>query len=359
MLHRLFPCLALFCACGGARAAAPAGDATPVATVAAVPVPPASSAVVAVIAPPAAAGAPATECTLTQDGWASPTPRALRTPSGAVFAEISGADRLVVSTRTGPALQVRVHGTVLETVPHEGDLPVYSRSPRLFAEVLLAGPGTALQWRPEGEGLRVTLPTDRRVRLEGARVASGVVACSALALVGLPANGVIADHAIAGPREVAVSASPDGPTVARLAVPARTLVQVQETKGTRAKVAWYIDGGPLDDASVVGWIDASLLRDGAAGNLDGRGSALGGMSGTSDWVGCRSAHPLFVDAGKGPEQVGTLEVGTQVRTLGKSGAMKAVEIVGPAVRPSPSPLRLRGGARFVVADDVAKDCGGT
>jgi hypothetical protein len=83
-----------------------------------------------------------------------------------------------------------------------------------------------------------------------------------------------------------------------------------------------------------------------------------GMEGTSHWSGCRTDHPLLADAGGGPENVGTILRGTRISKGKRHGALVAVEIVGPALRQVPPPLKLRAGARFLLAPADATECGG-
>ncbi|MBA3546169.1 MAG: hypothetical protein H0T76_06790 [Nannocystis sp.] len=291
---------------------------------------------------------------ITQESWEGTRP--LRTPSGLVFATMTGAELLGLTTQGGATLQSTLHGLQLRTTPRPGDLPLFARTDELlFAGVLQAGRATDLGWSPaDGPRMRVAPPRDARVRF--VQSPDLEVACADLSLEPGYTEHMSANRWLRGRGRVAVAASPGGPTMLELRLSDRVKVTQLDRNGPHAKIAWRIDDGKLDDATVIGWVDARLLRD-----LDTRGGGggtgyTGGLEGTSHWIGCQTEHPLLVDAGRGPEHVGTILAGTRVRKGPPRGALVQVEIEGPAVRQVPPPLRLHARAKFLLAPEHATEC---
>ena len=289
-------------------------------------------------------------------------PRALRTPSGRVFATIHQADELTVSTQGGAAVQTRLHGLLLRTTPRAGDLPLFVRNDELlFAGVLQAGQSTGLGWSPAaGPHMRVAPPRDPRVRF--VQRPDREVACADLTLVPGYGEHESGDHGLRARPSIAVAASPGGPAAVELRLAKDVLIAQLDRNGPQAKIAWSIEEGALADATVIGWVDARLVTD-FRGGKGGSGmsgmSGMGmGMEGTSHWSGCRTDHPLLVDAGRGPEEVGTILAGTRITRGPRRGALVAVDIVGPALRHNPAPFQLRAGVRFLLAPADATECGG-
>ena len=306
--------------------------------------------------PVATPSPPPTTCVITQEWWTTTSRRELRTPSGLVFATITQAESLTLTTQGGATLQSKLHGLELRTTPRAGDIPLFARTDELlFAGVLQAGRATDLGWSPaDGPRMRVAPPRDPRVRfIQNPELA---VACADLSLVPGDSEHLGADRWLRARGSIAVAASPGGPTVLKLQLPRAVTVTQLDRNGPHAKIAWLIDDGKLADATVIGWVDARLVSDlDRKGGGGGTGSGMG-LEGSSHWSGCQTEHPLLVDAGRGPEPVGTILAGTRVRKGPRRGALVSVELEGPSVRQVPPPLRLRAGAKFLLAPDHATEC---
>lgn len=278
----------------------------------------------------------------------------LRTPSGRAYAAITQAENLTLSTEGGTRVTLESHGLRLRTQPDR--LPVYARRGLLFAEVLQAGAATALRWTAiDGPQLRVTPPTDPRLHF--VRGPTADVACTDLTLEPGSTELPVPDHALRGRGPIAVAASPGGPAALTLALKRSISVKLLARDGPHAQIAWPIGDRTLADATVIGWVAGDLvngpavLSGGSAGD-----SRLGGMSATSDWGGCSKEHPLLADAGRGPEPVGEILVGTRVKKGPRRGALISVMVEGPAVQMVPPAVKARPGATFLLAPADAADC---
>lgn len=292
---------------------------------------------------------------LTQEWWSPEKPRALRTPSGRVYAAISQAENFTLTTAGGVTVTLETHGLRLHTTPKPGELPVYPRGGLLFAGVLQTGGGTGLHWTAlDGPQLRVTPPTDPRVQFASSPTAD--IACAELSLAPIPTDLVVPDHALRGRGPIAVAASPGGPIVLTLNLKRNINVRLLTRTGPHAFIAWPIDDGALADSAVIGWVRGDLVHD----PVPTRGSSVegsaGGMSGTSDWGGCSKEHPIFADAGRGPEPVGEILVGTRVKKGPRRGALITVTIEGPSIQMVPPAIKPRAGTTFLLAPDDATDC---
>lgn len=298
---------------------------------------------------------PPTECLITQESWSSEQARVLRTPSGRVYGSFTHADELELRTRGGATVTLLSHGLRLRTRPAAGDLPLYAATEPVFAEVLRAGRGTGLRWVAiAGPSLQVSPPADPRLRFRRKPVA--VLACTALSLMPGASERVVPDHGLSAGNNIAVAASPGGPPRLTLALAQAVAVQLLARSGSQAQIAWPIDERAFADATVIGWVDAARVSD-EVPRIGGSFGAAGlAMMGTSDWGGCTAEHPLLVDAGRGPERVGEILVGTRVKQGPRRGAHVAVEIEGAAVRQHPASVQTRAGASFLLAAADATDC---
>lgn len=318
--------------------------------------PPAPSTAPPAPAPAPAPLAPATTCEIKQEHWDARPARPLRTPSGRIYATLTGADTLRFTTQDHVTAEATVHGLRLQTTPHAPDLPLYPRDELLFAGVVRAGGGTALRWSAvDGPHLRVAPAPDRRVRFIATPEQD--VACDRLALQRGYGDSPAPYHRLRPRGPIAVAATMDGPPVVHLQLTRPVPVALLERVGPRAKIAWPISDGPLADATVIGWVAGHLVDEltrADGGTLHGLGGL--GMAGTSHWGGCTAEHPLHVDAGRGPEPVGTILPGTRVRTGPRRGALVLVEVEGPATRLIPTPVKLHPGAQFLLAPADARDC---
>ena len=290
-----------------------------------------------------------------EDWWTTDTPRALRSPSGRLYATVTGASRVTLSTDGGATIELETHGLRLRTTPGPTDLPVYVARELVFAGVLKVGRATALRWTAStGPHLRVGPPADPRVRF--VRRPEAEVACTDLRLTPEYTDLVVPEHSMRGRGPIAVAASPGGPTVLTLATRGSLAVKLLERSGPHAHIAWPIADRALADATVIGWVDGRLVGP-PAPLIEGSFSSAGlGMTGSSDWGGCTAEHPLFADAGRGPERVGELLVGTRVQPGRRRGTLTEVTIIGPSVRQDPPPVKPRTGARFLLAPADATDC---
>jgi hypothetical protein len=318
----------------------------------------ASLAIIAAWSPAAAGPAPAPTaagCVIAAGGWSGPR-LLLRPPRGRPFATVTAGD-LTLRTADRVSLEVAVLGVRLDTAPRPADVPLFLRSRTVVGGVVKTGPGTALLWRPRGDGLRLALPADRRIRFAAAPFLD--VACADVQLQGwwgrwrepLPSGGGSWVQ-IAGERE--------GKPAASIRLPSADAVEMVERVGRRARIEWYLADGPLADATVVGWIDAAdVPPPSVMGGLIG---VIGGLSGgesegTSDVRGCSVEHPLLVATSAGREAIGVILPGTRVTVRGRPrGGFATVNLIGPSVVETPPALRLRPGARWVMAAADAADC---
>lgn len=304
---------------------------------------------------PPAVDPPATTCEIHTEYWYSHGPRTLRSESGRAYGTIRHADEMRLTTAGGAAVEFTSLGLRLRMRKHAGDVPVYPRRELVFADVLQAGLGTPLGWSAvEGPRLRVAPPRDRRVRFVSAPALE--VDCEALTLESGYSDVVTADRRLRPRGPIAVAATPGGPAVLHLHLPHAVEVQKIEVAGSLAKIAWPIADGGLSDATVRGWVDARLLAPlpkPSGGEMVG--GALG-LEGTSHWTGCGAEHPLYVDAGGGPEVVGEILAGTRVKAGARRGVLIAVEVIGQATRMKPTPIMLRPGARFLLDPAAAEEC---
>ena len=137
-------------------------------------------------------------------------------------------------------------------------------------------------------------------------------------------------------------------------------VEIVERVGRRARIEWHLADGPLADATITGWIETAALPppSGLAGVIDTIGGVtVGGTEGTSDVRGCSTEHPLLVATSAGREAIGVVLPGTRVAVRGRPrGGFATVKLIGPAVVVTPPVLRLRPGARWVMAAADAADC---
>ncbi len=307
--------------------------------------------------PAAAPSPPPTTCVITQEWWTSDWPRVLRTPSGLAFGTTTQAQNVGLTTQGGATLQSDVHGLRLRTTPRSSDLPLFARTDELlFAGVLQAGRATDLGWSP-GDGPRMRVAPLRDARVRFVHSPELEVACADLSLMPGTSEHLGADRRLRARGSIAVAASPGGPTVLKLQLPRAVAVTQLDRNGPHAKIAWLIDDGKLADATVIGWVDARLVSElDHKGGGGGTGISLGGLEASSHWGGCQTEHPLLVDAGRGPESVGTILAGTRVRKGPRRGALVEVESMGTRVRLDPSPLRVRAGAKFLLNPDDATEC---
>lgn len=369
------PCLALLLVgCAAAPTAPPQPPASPPAPIAVAapvavpasapasapasvpdPAPPAPAPAVAPVPAPAPPPAPTT-CEITQSSWDHPAGVPLRTPTGRPYLTIRRADEVTVRTAGGVVVEYSAHGLRLRSAPRTGDLPLYPTAELDFAGVLQAGLATALNWAPaDGPRLRVSPRTDRRVRFLADPAVE--LACADLGLTHgfseLPAT----DHHLRARPSIAVATSPGGPAVLHLHLARAVPVKLLARSGAHAQIAWPIADGPLADATVRGWVDARLvvLKDNfLLGDPHGFGGL--GLRGTSHWGGCAGEHPLHVDAGRGPEPIGTILAGTRVLKGRRRGAFVEVVVEGQATQSVPVPFTLRPGARFLLAPAAADEC---
>jgi hypothetical protein len=296
---------------------------------------------------------------ITQEDWTPERAQVLRTPSGLVFATMTHADVISLATHDGARLETRLYGLLLHSTARPRDLPLFIRNDDLvFAGVLRAGRATGLRWTPaDGPRMRVAPPRDPRVRFVGSPAVE--VACADLALVPGATGTASPEHTLRGPGPIAVAASPGGPAVVHLR-PGRTGdVTLLERDGRHVKIAWLIADQALADATVIGWVDGARIGDlspASGGSM--HAGHMSGLKGTSDWGGCQAEHPLLADAGRGPELVGTILVGTRVRRGPRRGALVEVEVEGPSVQQVPPVLKLRSGAKFLLAPPDAIECAG-
>ncbi|PCC74155.1 hypothetical protein SAMN02745121_07979 [Nannocystis exedens] len=306
-------------------------------------------------ASPPATGAPApSTCELHQSNWDSPTARTLRSASGRAFAAILSADELRFVADGEATAEFTSFGLRLRTTPRPGDLPVYTRGELVFGGVLQAG-NTPLMWTSVGgPSLRVAPPKDRRVRFVDAPTVD--VACDTLALEESYSDLAVPDSRLRPRGPIAVAATAGGPPVLHLhlkrAVPVKRLADA----GSQVKIAWPIADGALAESTVSGWVEARLvepLKDSTEGEFLARGLSL---EGSAHWDGCGAEHPLYVDTGRGAEPVGEILAGTRVRMGPRRGELVVVDVEGPWVRQNPPPLRLRPGAKFLLAPADAADC---
>ena len=362
------PCLALLLVgCAAAPTAPPqppASPPAPIAVVAPAPAPapvaepapvPAVAPVPAPAPPPAPAPAPTT-CEITQSYWDHPTGLPLRTPAGRPYLTIRRADEVTLRTAGGVVVEYSAHGLRLRSAPRTGDLPLYPTAELGFAGAVQAGLATGLNWAPvDGPRLRVTPRTDRRVRFVADPAVD--VACASLGLGPGISEHPTADHDLRARPSIAVATSPGGPAVLHLHLARTVPVKLLARSGAHAQIAWPIADGPLADATVTGWVDARLVvvKDSfLLGDPHGFGGL--GLSGTSHWGGCAGEHPLHVDAGRGPEPVGTILAGTRVIKGRRRGAFFEVVVEGQATQSIPVPFTLRPGARFLLAPADADEC---
>lgn len=370
-------CLALLLVgCAGAPAAPPRAPAPIVAAIVApapiaptpivapapilAPAPIAPAAIVTPIAPaailePTVAPTPTT-CVIQQTFWDSPTARPLRTPRGRPYATIRRADDLTLRSEGGAVAEFTAHGLRLRTHPRARDLPLYTRVSLVFADTLQAGLTTPLTWTPAlGPTLQVTPPSDPRVRFVTAPAVA--VACASLTLTPGFGELPVPDHRLRARPTIAVAASAGGPAVLHLRLTRDVPVKLVERVGAQARIAWPIADGALTDATVLGWVDARLVAPPGPATLGTlHGFAGLGLIGTSHWGGCASEHPLHVDTGRGPEEVGTILPGTRVTPGPRRGALVEVVVLGPATRSTPDPFQLRPGATFLLAPADAREC---
>jgi hypothetical protein len=330
---------------------APSGAAAPVVPAEATPPPAAPPG-----SPPATATAPPpSTCELHQSNWDSPTARTLRSASGRAFATILSADELRFVADGEATAEFTSFGLRLRTTPRPGDLPVYTRGELVFGGVLQAGQATPLMWTPvAGPRLRVAPPKDRRVRFVDEPTVD--VACDALALEESYSDLAVPDHRLRPRGPIAVAATAGGPPVLHLHLERAARVKRLADAGPQVKIAWPITDGALVESTVSGWVEARLvepLKDSIADEFLADGLSL---EGSTHWGGCSAEHPLYVDTGRGAEAVGEILAGTRVRTGSRRSELVVVDVEGPSVRERPSPLRLRPGARFLLAPADAADC---
>lgn len=310
------------------------------------------------IAEPEPTTAPSpTTCVVHKESWYSGVRRALRSRSGRVYGTIGDADDLTLRTDGKTAVVEFVgHGLRLRSSPRAGDLPVYLRDEHTFKNVLRVGPEAPLGWEViAGPRLRVTPPRDARVRFVQAPAAE--VGCESLSLVAGVGVDMHVDHRLRARGPVAVAASGGGPAILRLHLARPVDVRVLVRVDGYAKIAWPIADGALAGATVDGWIEAAALEPLVERHGGEPGGTLSGaMSATSDWGGCGREHPLLVDAGRGPEEVGTILAGTRARARKRRGEHVRVEIVGPSVQSSPPPFVPQRGINFLLTPAAAEDC---
>lgn len=304
---------------------------------------------------PAAAGpsaAPGAGCVIASGGWSGPR-LPLRTPRGRPFASVTAGD-LTLRTADRVSLEVGALGVRLDTAPRPADLPVFLRTPTVIGGIVKVGAGTALLWAPRGDGLRLSLPADRRIRFAAAP--SLDVACPDVQLQGWSGLGHESVPSRGG-RWAPIASEPGGPPVASIRVRSADTVEIVERVGRRARIEWHLADGPLADATITGWVDAAALSPPSGlGDTIGGGVYDGGAEATSDVRGCSTEHPLLV-ATSGREAIGVVLPGTRVAVRGRPrGGFATVKLIGPAVVVTPPVLRLRPGARWVMAADDAADC---
>lgn len=289
------------------------------------------------------------------------TPIALRTPSGALFAKLSGADEARFTTENGPTFEVAVLGLRLRTAPQGGDFPFYARRTLSIGGLVRPGGETRLGW-VEGaprSTLDLRLADDPRLEWIGAAPQTAIE-CADLALTPQTlAEAPVAYFVLDGAQPIPIAATAGGTPIARLrptpgAGDAHVAVTVLD--GTQARIDWRLEDGPLEDARVIGWIDRARVRSALVGGGAGRGVGGLGMASTSDWTGCAKPHPLYVLGANGVEPIGTVSAGTRVRSLGALPPWIAVEVVGPSMRVNPPPIVAVAGATFVMREADANDC---
>ena len=269
------------------------------------------------------------------------------------------ADVISLATHDGARLEARLYGLLLHSTARPRDLPLFIRNDDLvFAGVLRAGRATGLRWTPaDGPRMRVAPPRDPRVRFVGSPAVE--VACADLALVPGDTGTARPEHTLRGPGPIAMAASPGGPAVVQLRPGHTGDVTLLDRDGRHVKIAWLIADKALADATVIGWVDGARIGDlspASGGSM--HAGHMSGLKGTSDWGGCQAEHPLLADAGRGPETVGTILVGTRVRRGPRRGALVEVEVEGPSVQQVPPVLKLRSGAKFLLAPPDAIECAG-
>ena len=313
---------------------------------------------IAAASSPAAAGpapAPGAGCVIAAGGWSGPR-LLLRTPRGRPFASVTAGD-LTLRTADRVSLEVGALGVRLDTTPRPADLPVFLRAGTVIGGIVKVGAGTALLWAPRGDGLRLSLPADRRIRF--AATPSLDVACPDVQLQGWSGLGHEPVPSRGG-RWAPIASEPGGPPVASIRVRSADGVEIVERVGRRARIEWHLADGPLADATITGWIEtAALPPPSGLGGVIGTigGVTVSGTEGTSDVRGCSTEHPLLVATSAGREAIGVVLPGTRVAVRGRPrGGFATVKLIGPAVVVTPPVLRLRPGARWVMAADDAADC---
>ena len=323
--------------------------------------PPVSSTSVVIPAPPAALvptrSPEAKACRIEQERFLPPSPITLRTPRGAAFADLVSADRVEVTTRGVVRLEAEVFGLRLITAPAPADLPFYPREEIVFASVLRPGGSTPLRWTaPAADRWSVSPRDDERVEWIGAPP-SQLVGCDAIALqpTALSHDREPQVSTLSGPAPIPLRATPEGPPVARLHAKGASVV-VLAREGRLVHIDWALDGDDLDDAHVVGWVDASFVHTESVQTGVPTSCRGGAMSGSSDWGGCRRWHPLYVEVERHVEAIGTVLAGTRVTPGARIGNFERVEVLGLAVRDNPSPVTLREGVSFVMEPADAEDC---
>lgn len=308
----------------------------------------------------AASAAPGS-CVIASRGLSPETPITLRTPSGAPFATILSADESRFTADRVPTFEVAVFGLRLRTSPRGGDFPVYAKRAPMFGGVVRAGGETKLDWvgADSGAALSVKLPSDPRLEWIAAPPLNAV-ACVDLALAPLAVGEAPApDVTFDGTAPIALASAARGAPVAWLKPSAATggvELAITAVDGAQVRIDWLLDDGPLQGARVIGWIDRARTRRSSGGAGGARSFGGLGLSGTSGWSSCHKPHPLHVQTANGIEPIGTIEIGTRVRTLGSVPPWTAVEVLGPSTHLLPLALEVGKGTTFLMASADVRDC---
>ncbi len=295
-----------------------------------------------------------TGCLIKAPGWRSEIQRTLRLSTGQAFASLTEADSLTLTSH--PSLELETvtvfHAIRLKTIPRPSDFPVFSKGDLLFGSIASPGKGTPLTWALSDTNhsqLRLGLPRDPRVQFETAPVIDAF--CSSLQLQ-QGSSGGDRGELVKRARALSISGEAGGPPVAQIRIPKNSLVDRGEQVGSQVHLRWFLQGGPLDDTTIAGWVDADRLIDlkGTGTDILGRGG-VGIRSGDGHPPGCISDKPLFVQVGHRQERVGEVVKGTDVDQVGTS------EVDGKVpVRIHLHGLTLLGSARWLMKTSDAEDC---
>jgi hypothetical protein len=308
---------------------------------------------------PVLSEAPNPGCVLRQEGWYPEHPQQLRTPLGLPFGDVVGVFPMSLRLDPAPMLTLQVQGATLFTVPLAGEVPVHLRESRTFGEIVTVDHYTQLRWSAVAGKLLVALPRDERVQFEAGVVTAVQVACADIALESEPLRGSErrCDQSISALRPISISASPGGPVIARVQLPAGTAAFIRQKDAWRSQVAFHLPDGPLADAQFEGWVESNCLSLHCA-HAARLPSAMTSWRGPvmSDSHGCSREHELWVDAGAGPEVVGKVLPRTKLLNLRKRFEFTEVSILGRAVREARSRLSTKPGVHVLVSDAAAADC---